>query len=318
MIRSTILVGASAVVLAACQTAYESDADAAVETAAEEAAPVVEEIVETVESAAPAPSFDTAAMASVLAAQPEEVQARYQYRHPAETLEFFGVAPGMTVVEALPGGGWYSKILLSYLGEDGALVGGQYPESLWLNFNGMTPERAAERSAGIAKWPEEAAAWNVPNAAAISHYYMTEAPAEVEEKVDAVIFIRALHHLHRFESKGEYFSKTVAETYKVLKPGGIVGVVQHRAPEENSDEWAIGNAGYLKQSRIIAAFEEAGFVLDGASEINANANDTPTEDEVVWRLPPVLGGTEEGTPEQAAMNAIGESDRMTLRFKKPA
>ena len=97
----------------------------------------------------------------------------------------------------------------------------------------------------------------------------------------------------------------------------MVGIVQHRAPETNSAGWADGNAGYLREEDVIAAFGAEGFILDASSEINANPNDRPTEEDVVWRLPPTRGGTEEGTPERAAVDAIGESDRMTLRFLKP-
>ena len=103
-----------------------------------------------------------------------------------------------------------------------------------------------------------------------------------------------------------------------MKPGGIVGVVQHSGPESNSDEWATGANGYLKESAVIAAFEEAGFELAATSDINANEADVPSNEAFVWRLPPSLSGTEEGTPERAEMEAIGESNRMTLKFKKPA
>jgi len=114
------------------------------------------------------------------------------------------------------------------------------------------------------------------------------------------------------------FTATIEETFNTVKPGGVVGVVQHRGPEGNSDGWANGDAGYLKQSRVVEAFEAAGFVLEASSEINANPADVPSNEDVVWRLPPSTGTTEEGTPERAAMEAIGESDRMTLLFRKPA
>lgn len=259
-----------------------------------------------------------AKLAAVLAAQPEEAQARYGARNPAETLAFFGIEPGMVVAEALPGGGWYSKILLPYLGEEGALVGAHYPDDLWPKF-GFGDEWAATRIEGTANWPTQAAEWGIEGGAKIKSVQLTKMPEEANGKLDAILFIRALHNLNRFsDEETPYMTDTLTEAYRVLKPGGIVGVVQHSAPEANSDEWANGSNGYLKEAAVIAAFEGAGFELVGSSDMNANPNDVPTEEEFVWRLPPVLVGTDEGTPERAAYEAVGESNRMTLKFRKPA
>jgi predicted methyltransferase len=139
-------------------------------------------------------------------------------------------------------------------------------------------------------------------------------PANLDGTADRVLFIRALHNLNRFND----MDGAASEAYRVLKPGGMVGVVQHRAPESAPAEWADGSKGYLKQSDVIAKFEAAGFKLKDTSDINANPKDVPGADDIVWRLPPSLNGTEEGTPERAAMEAIGESNRMTLLFMKPA
>jgi predicted methyltransferase len=260
---------------------------------------------------------NAAALAAVLAAQPDEVQARYDARTPAATIAFFGIEPGMTVAEALPGGGWYSKILMPYLGTEGTFAGAHYPDDLWSRF-GFGEEWAANRVESTAKWPEQVTEWGVENSPAVASYKLTEMPAELEGTMDAVLFIRALHNLNRFNADAGYMDDTLAEAFKALKPGGIVGVVQHRAPEANGDDWASGANGYLKQSAVIAAFESAGFELVESSELNANAKDMPTEDDFVWRLPPGLNGTEEGSTERDAVVAIGESDRMTLKFKKPA
>ena len=144
-------------------------------------------------------------------------------------------------------------------------------------------------------------------------------PAEADGKLDAVLFIRALHNLNRFSNEEtDYIGDTLAETYRVLKPGGIVGVVQHHAPEANSDTWADGSNGYMKQAHVVSMFEAAGFELVAESDMHANANDVPSEEDFVWRLPPTFFGTEEGTPEREANAAIGESNRMTLKFMKPA
>lgn len=269
------------------------------------------------ELAAPEPPAVEAVAAlslgDVLAAQPEAVQARYDARNPGATLELFGIEPGMTVVEALPGGGWYSKILLAYLGPEGTLIGGHYPDSLWPMF-GFGEEWAATRIEGTANWPAQAAEWGVENRAGIASNVLTDLP---DGTADAVLFIRALHNLNRFNAEGGYMDATLKETFDALKPGGVVGVVQHSAPETNSDAWADGSNGYLKKSYVIAAFEGAGFELVEDSDINANPADVPTEEDFVWRLPPALNGTEDGTPERAAVEAIGESNRMTLKFRKP-
>ncbi len=147
----------------------------------------------------------------------------------------------------------------------------------------------------------------VESAQPIVGYTIDNIPDEEDGQADAVLFIRAMHHLFRFEEP--LVDTALSEVFDVLAPGGVVGVVQHRAPEDADAEFANGNNGYLKQSDVIAAFERAGFVLEEASEINANPNDPA--DGRVWRLPPT-------TTDNPDTLAIGESDRMTLRFRKPA
>ncbi len=308
-----MLAAASATVLAACD-GTTTPADTTPTSAA--APPGAEDAADVADAAKPALTSE-GRLEAVLAGQPEDVRARYPYRNPAETLAFFGIEPGMTVIEALPGGGWYSKILLAYVGPDGKLIGAQYPDGLWAKLRPDDAEWAAQRIEASANWPVTASEWAVPGAAEIGSYSMTAAPEALAGTADAVLFIRALHNIHRFNAETGWMDAAIAEAFDLLKPGGVVGVVQHRAPESNADEWASGRAGYLKQSRIIEAFEAAGFVLDATSELNANPDDKPGETDIVWRLPPSLATTEEGTPERAAMEAIGESDRMTLRFVKP-
>ena len=109
-----------------------------------------------------------------------------------------------------------------------------------------------------------------------------------------------------------------SDAYQVLKPGGIVGVVQHHARDEMPDEWADGNNGYLKKGFVIETMEAAGFEFVGSSEVNANPNDQPTAEEFVWRLPPSLQTSRDNPELQASMREIGESNRMTLKFRKPA
>ena len=275
---------------------------------ATQTAPEATMTVETISSAE--------VLAKVLDAQPDETKARYDARNPAETLAFFGIEPGMTVAEALPGGGWYSKILIAHLGEDGTLIGAHYPDDLWARF-GFGDEWVAKRIEGTANWVTTAEEWGVEGAS-LASTLLTAMPEDATGSVDAVLFIRALHNLNRFSADADYMDKTLAETFRVLKPGGVVGVVQHRAPEDAPDASATGDRGYLKESAIIAAFEAAGFELAATSDVNANPKDQPGAESIVWRLPPSLSGTEEGTPERAAMEAIGESDRMTLKFVKPS
>lgn len=249
---------------------------------------------------------------AVLAAEPDEVKARYQYRHPKETLEFFGVEPGMIVVDTLPGKpGWYGKILVPYLGPDGTLIGGDYSVEMWSKFGGdnSSEEFLEGRKSFVADYIASVDAVRDEDGAQANGFQFGSLPDELKGTADVVLMMRASHHFNRLEG-GKYFDVALADMKALLKPGGIVGVVQHRAQEDMPDDWAVGNAGYLKQSQVIARFEGAGFELVEASEINANPADRPTVDEVVWRLPPTTTDNEETL-------AIGESDRMTLKFRKP-
>lgn len=260
------------------------------------------------------PSLD-----DVIAAQSDDAKARYEYRHPKETLEFFGIEPGMKVGEALPGGGWYSKILLPFLGKDGHLLGIDYNVDMWSHFGGFaTPEFIEKRKSWPDTWPAKAQEWSGENGASVAAATFATIADDTAESLDAVLFIRALHNLSRHESKGQYLTDALAEVYTMLKPGGIVGVVQHEAREDRPDEWADGSNGYLKKSAIIAAMQAAGFELAGESDINQNDKDQAAEGDAVWRLPPSLSGAKDDEELKAKMLAIGESNRMTLKFTKPA
>ena len=255
---------------------------------------------------------------SILAAQPEAVQARYPFRNPAQTLTFFGIEPGMTVVEALPGGGWYSKLLLPYLGNDGALIGANYTVDMQRLFGFYSEERLKKLETWTTDWPAKASNWVEGNAASVSGFVFGSVPEASAGSADAVLFIRALHNLARFQSQGDFLTIAISDAYDILKPGGVVGVVQHQMREAAPDTWAEGNRGYLKQSFVVAQMEAAGFVFEGASDVNANAMDQPQDGDIVWRLPPTLMGSKDNPEAAAAMQAIGESNRMTLKFRKPA
>ncbi|MFT5138806.1 MAG: putative methyltransferase [Lysobacterales bacterium] len=253
----------------------------------------------------------------VLAAQPEEVQARYGARHTKETIEFFGLKPGMTVMEALPGGGWYSKILIPYLGSEGHLIGADYAEDMYPRFGFFAQEELDKKKTWVVDWTAEASAWIEEGGATVSAFQLGSMPDEMKETADAVFLVRALHNLARFEPEGEYLTKAVEDSFNVLKPGGVLGVVQHKARDEMPDDWANGSRGYLKESFVIETLENAGFVLEASSDMNNNAADQPTTDDIVWRLPPTLATSRENEELKAEMTAIGESNRMTLRFRKP-
>ena len=291
--------------LVACQSADDA---APAEAAAEQAAAVEE-----------APAVEEDRLAALLDAQPDEVRARYQYRHPQETLEFFGIEPGMTIVEGLPGRGWYTKVLLPYLGSEGHLIGANYPLDLWSNFPFATEEFMAEMSQWLEKWPANAEEWRGENGASIGAFWFGEMPEEVAGTADAVFFVRMLHNVWRFQSegKGDYLDMALSDAYNALKPGGILGVVQHHARDDKSDEWANGSHGYMKRQFVVDRIVAAGFEFVAESDMNANDKDQPTDDDIVWRLPPTYATSGEDDDLKATYTAVGESNRMTLRFRKP-
>lgn len=257
---------------------------------------------------------DKKQLIAITQSMPAEHQARHVARHPVETLEFFGIKQGDTVVEALPGEGWYSQILVPYLGTEGRLIGVDYSVAMWPEFGGFaTPEFIAQRKAWPAQFAADGKDWGGGKGARIEAYTFADLPAELTGKVDAVLFIRALHNLARFDAKGNYLKQALAESYRVLKPGGVVGIVQHAMAEDKPDAWADGNRGYLKRSMLISALTAAGFEFVGETDINKNPKDDPQADENVWRLAPSLSGT---AAEKAKNSAIGESNRVTLLFKK--
>lgn len=246
----------------------------------------------------------------------DEDRARDEFRNPGETLAFFGVEPGDTVAEALPGGGWYTRVILPYVAEEGRYVALNYSIPQWEEMYGdrWGEEAEAELSAWTETAPEALAENGPVEAGAIDAYMLGSIPDGEDGQADAVLFIRALHHMMKFET--DYLATALEDVYAFLKPGGVVGVVQHRAPEDMDAEMTTGSRGYVKQSDVVAAFEAAGFVLDGESDINANPADTADHEQGVWGMGPSNAGDteEEDVPPS---RDLGESDRMTLRFVKP-
>ena len=321
--RNLCLSAAFAALLAACGSAEEA-ANKMAEAAGETGAAVTDAAKSAAQKAAMA-AKDEAAMAAhktklaaVLAVQDQKAKTRYQYRRPAKTLDFLGVTPGMKIAEALPGGGWYSKILIPYLGDEGALTGIDYSLEMWPEFGGFANEAFIEKKkTWPADWTAGAQEWRGGSKAELGAFTFGARDTAQDGSYDAVLFVRALHNLSRFEAKGGYLTQAIADTHALLKSGGIVGVVQHAGPESNSDEWATGSNGYLKKSAVIAAFTAAGFELVGDSDLNANPADVPSESDSVWRLLPSLRGAKDDPEMGEKMKAIGESNRMTLKFMKP-
>ncbi len=228
----------------------------------------------------------------------DDERARDAFRHPKETLAFFGLTPGSTVVEIWPGGGWYTKVLAPYLRGDGRLI----VANISAEGEGFLPDMARNLNAMLDSQPSLYD--QVQRAELHAGDLMSEVP---DDSVDLVLLPRTLHNwVRRDHDIAAYFGAIV----RVLKPDGVLGLVQHRAPADHA-EAETGEAGYLSEDFVIRMAEEAGLRLDERSEINANPDDSHDHPEGVWSLPPVLRGGEETAD---AMRAIGESDRMTLRF----
>ncbi|OAO01202.1 hypothetical protein A8B75_15595 [Sphingomonadales bacterium EhC05] len=233
-------------------------------------------------------------------------QARDAYRNSAETLNFFGVKPGQTVVEYGPGGGWYTRVLLPYVAPKGQYVaiGADTASSTF-------PDRAREgrSKSWPERFPEVASGWTGVDAKKIFAYESDELPDEMKGTVDRIVIFRSLHGMmNRANADSE-----LRNLRAMLKDDGMIGVVQHRANADAPFEMSKGTKGYLKQDNVVALFKMAGFELVSSSEINANPKDTKDYEGGVWTLPPIL---RHGETDRAKYQAIGESDRMTLLFKK--
>jgi predicted methyltransferase len=233
-------------------------------------------------------------------------KARDEFRHPVETLSFFGVKGSDTVVELWPGGGWYTAILGPYLKAGGGKL---YAAQM----DPATAENvvAAYRAAFIDR-PE---VYGDIELTTLSRSSPGVAP---DGSADAVLTFRNVHNW----MAGGYADKVFADAFRALKPGGVLGVEEHRLPSARDQDLA-ARSGYVHESYVIQLAQNAGFVFEEASEINANRNDTADHPLGVWMLPPNLRAPAAGSAEAASYDpekfkAIGESDRMTLRFRKPA
>jgi predicted methyltransferase len=256
-----------------------------------------------VPAAAAAQAVDPA-LATVLAdARRAEDRARDQYRHPAETLTFFQIRPGMTVVDYVPAGGWYTRILVPYLGAQGRYIA-------------MGPDVRLENPRNQEYWGGQDAKVRVQVAedgltgAAVSGFSSDAVPAELAGTADRVLIFREVHNQFR----NGWLHRDLMAIRNVLKPDGMLGIVQHRADEDAPYAMRDGSKGYLREKDLVALMDAYGFELISKSEVNANPRDPKDWPQGVWMLPPnYRGATDETRPR---LNEIGESDRITLLFRK--
>ncbi|AKU22889.1 class I SAM-dependent methyltransferase [Massilia sp. MB5] len=233
---------------------------------------------------------------------PANVQ-RDAARHPYETLNYFGIKPDMTVVELAPGGGWYTEILAPYLRDKGKLIAA-----------GNTPNSASEAVRRNATRFQEKlnAKPEVFGKVQLGAFEPQNGVYNFAPKgsADMVLTFRNIHNWA--ESGDENMKKLFASVYDSLKPGGVFGVVEHRLPASRPASEQT-SSGYMHEAYVIKLAESVGFKLAGKSEINANSKDKANHKGGVWALPPTFTNKDE---DRAKYAAIGESDRMTLKFVK--
>ena len=244
-------------------------------------------------ASAQAVASDALAAAVASDVRSAENKVRDPYRHPLETLRFFGVQPTQTVVELWPGRGWYTEILAPALREQGKLRAA-VPTG---NYLPVYKDFVAARPALFDR--VEVVEITPPDKLALGP----------DGEADAVLTFRNIHGW----VSGGFAPQIHAAIFRALKPGGVYGVVEHRAASGASAEES-AKSGYVSEEAVIAMATAAGFVLEERSEINANPKDTKDHVNGVWSLPPTLKGGDTG---REKFVAIGESDRMTLRFRKP-
>ncbi len=235
---------------------------------------------------------------------------RDPWRHPMETLRFFGLQPRMTVVDFWPGSGWYTEIVAPYLAEGG----GKYIAAGFQTGPGADPAQVALMSAFQSRFANDRELYGEIE---LSAFGPTSGPVAPAGSADMVLFMRTIH---AWMAAG-IAEKAFADAWAALRPGGILGVEQHRlGPDEDQDPAAAN--GYVQEAFVRQLAAEAGFAFVAASEVNANERDTKDHPFGVDTLPPMRLTAPRGSPpdpdfDRSRYDEIGESDRMTLRFRKP-
>jgi predicted methyltransferase len=236
----------------------------------------------------------------------DQDRSRDRYRNPAETLEFFQVRPGMTVIDYMPAGGWFSRILIPYLGSSGTYVSLNpelHPEltGYWDMYRGTAE-----------KFPAEARGWVGEGGARVIGANTDDVPAALAGTADRFLIFREMHNMRRFG----WLHDTLLTARTLLKPDGLLGIEQHRAKADALASYTLGDKGYLREKDVIALLDAYGFDLVARSEINANPRDPANWPDGVWTLPPGYRGAGDNAARRAELDAIGETDRMTLLFRK--
>ena len=229
--------------------------------------------------------------------------ARNRYRHPVGTLEFFGLKEGMAVLEIWPGAGWYTEILAPVLRDEGHFAVATWDPEV----EGQPSYRYELPQQMQAKFEAHPGIYD----RVTTVYYSPPESASLGE-ANSYDLVLTFRNTHGWVNNGQA-ADVFAEFARVLKPGGVLGVVQHRAAT-GSDPAETAELGYVSEEAVIDIAEAAGLVFDASSEVNANPRDTKDYPDGVWTLPP---GFRLGDQERERYAAIGESDRMTLRFRKP-
>ncbi len=243
----------------------------------------------------------------------DDEKARDAFRHPVETLEFFDIDASDTVIEIWPGGGWYSNVLAPYLATGGGtLIAAQWDLD---QFEGERRDRLSQRIDDyMAVYAADPEIFGTVDLSAFSKMSGDLAPAG---SVDAVLTFRNVHNW----MSSDYSAKFFEDAFAALKPGGTLGVVEHRLPS-SAEQDPRGSTGYVHEDFVMALAIGAGFEFAASAEINANPADTADHPYGVWTLPPVnrtsdRAGNSVEDFDPAIYAALGESDRMTLKFIKP-
>ncbi len=255
-------------------------------------------------TAALSPAAQQALTPVIADARRDKDRARDAWRHPVETLAFFRVEPGMTVVDYMPSTGWWTRILVPYLGTGGRYIG--------INPDNRTLEERMRQFFGNLgeTLPAKVTEWTGVPGERIGAYNTDGLPASLNGTVDRVLIFREMHNLWRMN----LMHRELTAMRRLLKADGMLGIEQHRAKADAPADYTDASKGYLREKDVIALVEAHGFTLVGKSEINANPADPANHTGGVWMLPPGLRGVADA--DKPRLQAIGESDRMTLLFRK--